>query len=102
MEQTIEYLKCFVKGAREDVLLSRFERHNDMLAALMNQNNLKLPDGCCMHELKSSVSHITDNLDEYIRLPLDGYFDPADYVDKLESLLIGAIKKEIDNYVDYL
>lgn len=102
MSRTTEYLKCFVKGAREDVLLSRFERHNDMLAALINQNNLKLPDGYHMYELKRAVSHITDNLDEYIQLPLDGYFDPEDYVDKLESLLIEAIKKEIDNYVDYL
>lgn len=100
MEQTIEYLKCFVKGAREDVLLSRFERHNDILVALMNRNHLKLPDGYYMYELKRSVSHITDNLDEYIQLPLDGYFDPADYVDKLEYVLIEAIKKEIDNYKD--
>ena len=102
MNHTAKYLECFVKGAREDILLSRFERHNEMLVALMNRNHLKLPDGYHMYELKRAVSHITDNLDEYIQLPLDGYFDPVDYVDKLESLLLEAINKEIDNYVNFL
>ena len=101
MKETIKYLECFRANAPDYVLFARFERHNDMLEALMNQNNIKLPDDCYLSDVKLGVHHVTDNLDSTIGLPLDGHFYPEDYERKLETLLVEELKKFVEEFTGY-
>ena len=101
MEATIKYLECFRADAPDYVLFDHFERHNDMLEALMAANNIKLPADCYLSDVKLGVRHVTDYLDSAIGLPLDDHFYPADYEYKLETLLFKELKKFVEEFNGY-
>ena len=89
MDEYIKYLQCFVKNST--FWYDRCERHRNMLHKAIcdvRPELLNFP----LSTIKGYLSEITDNLNKSIDLPLDGYFNPEDYSEKLKHTIENAVQ----------
>lgn len=98
------YLECFVSGPDGfdiDRMLNRATLHNELITECLASDAV-LYCGPELYEIKRRVSHLTDNLDREINLPINGIFIPAEYSYSLTLKLMEAIRKAIRSmYTEY-